>query len=226
VVIPLGVDAELLQAEPGENPFLNNYPVLRQSPYMLTLCRLHSVKNLEALIEVFLQLTTQAELRAWKLVIAGDGEADYVASLKNLVQQEGGEERVLFAGWLQGEEKLGALRGARLFALPSHQENFGLSVVEAMACSLPVLLSEHVNLAEDIIAAEAGWVVSSEKMALSQALKNALCDVNERTKRGLAGRELVRRKFTWPAVAEQLMQLYAAVLAGQFTDHEMLKAIA
>ena len=93
--------------------------------------------------------------------------------------------------------------------------SFGLSVVEAMACSLPVLLSEHVNLADEIASAQAGWIVPLEKTALSEALDQALRDVAGRTARGAAGRELVRKRFTWGVVAEQLLQLYAEVASRQ-----------
>ncbi len=211
VVIPLGVDEALLQLAPATNSFLIQNPALTDSPYVLTLCRLHPKKNLETLIELFLRLTARQELNNWKLVIAGEGEPEYVEQLKQMVKEAGGEARVLFAGWLQGEEKRGALRAASLFALPSYQENFGLSVVEAMACGVPVLITEGVNLADEVTAATAGWVVSFDKQEIETALHTALNDASERAVRGQAARELVLRQYRWPAVGAQLARLYADI---------------
>lgn len=211
VVIPLGVDEALLQPAPAENPFLAQHPDMHSNPYVLTLCRLHPKKNLETLIELFLRLTDQTALRDWRLVIAGEGEPEYVAQLQGVVNAAGGAERVLFAGWLQGEQKRGTLRAASLFALPSHQENFGLSVVEAMACGVPVLISETVNLADEVTAAGAGWVVSLDKREIETALYKALSGATERELRGQAARELVRQQYRWAAVGEQLAQLYANI---------------
>jgi glycosyltransferase involved in cell wall biosynthesis len=211
IVIPLGVDEELLQPASTQNPFLAQHPTLRESPYVLTLCRLHPKKNLETLIERFLRLTEQAALNHWKLVIAGEGEPGYVEQLLRQVKATSNEQRVLFAGWLQGEEKRGALRAAGLFALLSHQENFGLSVVEAMACGVPVLISTGVNLADEVTAAGAGWVVSLDPQQIETALHTALTEAAERSVRGQAARELVRQRYRWSAVGEQLARLYADI---------------
>ncbi len=212
VAIPLGVDAKLLETPPGAGSFRCRYPSLGRDPYILVLCRLHPKKGLELFLEVFLEITRREEFRPWRLVVAGTGEVGYVASLKRLVQVKGGADRVLFPGWLAGDEKVSALREGALLALPSHQENFGLSLVEAMACGMPVLLSPQVNLAEEIQAVEAGWVVPLERRALLEVLAKALREDHERVQRGQAGRELVRRRFLWSAVAVELATLYGAIM--------------
>jgi glycosyltransferase involved in cell wall biosynthesis len=213
VVIPLGVGAELLgdpladqRDRERDHPFGNE-------PYVLVLGRLHPKKGLEAFIDVFLQLASTPEYRRWRLVVAGDGEPDYVASLKQSIHQRRGDDKVVFAGWLGGVDKTIALRGAALLALPSRQENFGIVVAEAMACGTPVLVSTQVNLADEITAAKAGWVAPLEGAALLKTLACALRDDQERARRGLAGRELARARFTWPAVATELVSLYGAVAA-------------
>ena len=70
----------------------------------------------------------------------------YVQSLKQLARENRVEDHILFPGWLEGAEKVSALRSAELLALASHQENFGLCVVESLACGVPVLVSTQVNL--------------------------------------------------------------------------------
>ena len=217
VVIPLGVDESLLQPASAENCFLQQQPALQSAPYVLVLCRLHPKKNLETLIELFLRLTEQPALRHWKLVIAGEGEADYVAQLRQQAVGAINGQRVLFTGWLQGETKRDALRAASLFALLSHQENFGLSVVEAMACGVPVLISEGVNLADEVTAKGAGWVVPLVKQEIETALHAALMKPDERARCGKAAHTLVLQQYTWPKVANELVKLYHKLAGGEAT---------
>ena len=124
---------------------------------------------------------------------------------------------MLFVGWLRGAERVETLRQAPLLVAPSRQENFGLSVMEALASGVPVLVSPHVNLAAEIAEAGAGWVTPLERPALAASLREVMCDEPERLRRGRAGRELVRRRFTWPVVADQLMAVYDAAVAGRST---------
>jgi glycosyltransferase involved in cell wall biosynthesis len=216
VVVPLGITEALLNRQMASDEFSRYCPALGEHPYVLVLSRLHPVKGLELFLNVFLDVTRRVEFQRWRLVVAGDGEAEYVASLKRLANDRKGDERVLFAGWLDGAKKAAALQGAALLAMPSHHENFGLSVVEALACGVPVLVSAQVNLAEEIKAAGAGWVASREHRALSEALMEALGQEAERRARGRAGRELVRSRFTWTAVAAQLEQFYRSIAKSTY----------
>jgi glycosyltransferase involved in cell wall biosynthesis len=204
VVIPLGVDEELFARPPAseeDRPF-------GAAPYVLVVGRLHPKKRLELLVDVFLELTSTTEFRQWRLVVAGDGDVGYVAGLKRLVRQRGGEEKILFPGWLGGIDKARALRGAALLALLSSQENFGIVVAEALACGTPVLVSCHVNLADEISTANAGWVVPLDHAAVLATLSEALRDERERRQRGAAGRQLASAQFRWPAVAAELSRVY------------------
>src|SRR6185503_21161391 len=119
-------------------------------------------------------LTKRAEFRQWRLVLAGEGPDDYVASLKRMVAERDADELVIFPGWLDGEHKEAALRNASLLALASHQENFGLCVMESLACGVPVLISPHVDLAPEVAAAGAGWIVPVNKESMEEALVEAL----------------------------------------------------
>jgi glycosyltransferase involved in cell wall biosynthesis len=210
VVIPLGVK---FQSPCGqeESPHRTFEPSLNDEPYVLVLSRLHPKKGIELLLNAFLPLVKQPEFAGWRLVVAGEGEAGYVASLQHLVKKQQGSGSVIFAGWLEGAQKNAALQDAALLALPSFQENFGLCVIEALACGVPVLVSQQVNLAPLIEAASAGWVTSLEPAKLSLTLADALRDGKARERRGSAGRELVNEKFTWPAVADELRALYQSL---------------
>jgi glycosyltransferase involved in cell wall biosynthesis len=204
VVIPLGVDAELFNET-------DRADLASGDPYVLILGRLHPKKGLELFIDIFAQLVRESEFAHWRLVIAGDGDPSYVASLKDHICERGLTRSVVLPGWLGGDAKAAALRGAALLALPSHQENFGIVVAEGLACGTPVLVSTNVNLADEIRAGTAGWITSLEPHSLLETLTEALRNGEERERRGAAGRALALSHFTWPTVAEALGQLYSRV---------------
>jgi len=187
------------------------FPALLEHPYVLVLSRLHPKKALEVLVDSFVSLSKRPEFRNWRLVLAGEGPADYVASLKHIVDDNNASGLVIFPGWLEGEHKEAALGNASLLALPSHHENFGLCVMEALAAGVPVLISPHVNLADEVQAAQAGWIADVNKTEIEAKLREALGDQEERSKRGQAGKEL-SHKFLWESVGSQLKEMYSAVM--------------
>jgi len=178
-------------------------------PYVLVLSRLHPKKGLDVLIDAFLSLVRKGNLRNWRLVIAGDGPADYVSKLQAAASVQ--PDRVVFTGWLDEEKKHHVLSGASLLALPSHQENFGLCVMEALAHAVPVLVSPNVNLAAEIVSANAGWVAAIDEDALAAKLAEALSDDDELMKRGRAGKQL-SQKYSWENTTEGLIGLYKEIL--------------
>lgn len=208
VVVPLGVDAAWAGAAEGR-PVSD--PPFGPAPYLLVLSRLHHKKGLDLLLPAFLSLAGQREFSEWRLVLAGEGDEGYVRSLRGMAERGGSGGRVIFAGWLEGARKSATLRQASVLALTSHQENFGLCVVEALACGVPVVVSPHVNLAPEIEEAGAGWVTPLERESLERTLAEAMRDTRGRESRGAAGRELVQRRFTWGAVGEQLAEVYNSI---------------
>ena len=177
-------------------------------PYVLVLSRLHPKKGLDVLIDAFLSLVQRRQFADWRLVLAGDGPPEYVAKLKSKASQC---ERIEFTGWVDGEQKDALLGGASLLALPSHQENFGLCVMEALSNAVPVLVSPGVNLAPEIVTANAGWVAAIDKESLTAKLAEALSDEAERVKRGRAGQQL-SLLYSWENATKSLVQLYQQVL--------------
>ena len=215
VVIPLGLDQAYFRLPEADNIFRDNQPSLGDASYILALCRLHQKKGLELLIDTFLDLSKRSENHKWKLVLAGDGEQTYVESLKTRAKKNGGSASIIFAGWLAGDEKRSALQNASLLALPSHQENFGLCVVEAMACGVPVLISPHVNLASDVQNSNSGWVSELDPAEFKKVLEEAMNNDDERSSRGALGRDFARREFHWPVLAERINDLYKSVILSQ-----------
>jgi glycosyltransferase involved in cell wall biosynthesis len=211
VVIPLGIEADSIGIPKDKESCQVFGPQSGLQPYILVLSRLHEKKGLELLVPAFLSLAGREEFAQWRLVLAGDGDAEYVKSLRSLATREGLGGRVVFTGWLEDAQKRTVLQRASLLALTSYQENFGLCVIEALACGVPVVVSPHVNLAPEIEESGAGWVTSLERGAIEHTLAEVMRDGEGRVSRGEAGRELVRRRFTWTAVGEQLSRVYESI---------------
>jgi len=203
-VIALGIDGDVSNSF-GKDTLTEYFPLLARDPYLLVMSRLHPKKGLDVLLDAFLSLAQEKRWERWRLVIAGDGAADYVLKLKSKAKSQ--RERIVFTGWLEGEKKAAVLSGASLLVLPSYQENFGLCVMEALSTSVPVLVSPHVNLAEEIDSVSAGWISEVEKDALAATLAQALSDEAELERRGRAGKELSER-YSWGAAAKSLRELY------------------
>ncbi len=212
VVVPLGVDTDSTVNAGGQESPRGSHAPAGEAPYVLVLSRLHHKKGLHLLLPAFLSLARRTEFSEWRLILAGEGEAEYVASLRGMAEREISEGRVVFAGWLDGARKREVLRQASVLALTSYQENFGLCVVEALACGVPVFVSPYVNLAPEVEEAGAGWVAPLEPAALERTLAELMRDAKARARRGEAGRELVRRRFTWTAVGEQLTEVYSSIV--------------
>lgn len=210
-VVPLGSDGDTSTSFSREQ-LAEYFPSLASDPYVLVMSRLHPKKGLEVLLDAFLWLVEDSGYKRWRLVIAGDGPSDYVLKLQRKVASSSHRERVLFTGWLEDEKKAALLGGASLLVLPSYQENFGLCVMEAMCNSVPVLVSPHVNLAEEIDSAGAGWIAPVEKNALGAGLAHALGNDLELEQRGRAAKQL-SAKYSWEATARALTCLYQQIVA-------------
>jgi glycosyltransferase involved in cell wall biosynthesis len=205
VVVPNGLDLSFVDRR--AKPFDAPQSEIGGTPYVLALSRIHPKKGFELLIESFAALKKSGLFGPWRLVFAGDGDAGYVNQLKALARRSGLNGDALFVGWLEGDRKYAALKDASLLAMPSYQENFGISLIEAMACGVPVLVSPHVNLAPEIEKAGAGWVAALREDELANALADALGNEQERRRRGNNGRDLAGG-YAAAEVATKLIDLY------------------
>jgi glycosyltransferase involved in cell wall biosynthesis len=147
---PPGIPSELRRR------FLEEFPALLGKRIVLFMGRLQKKKGADLLLEAFCEVCA---LRAeFSLVFVGPDEDGTGAVLQSRCVLRGLSGRIQFLGMLTGERKWSALHAAEVFALPSHQENFGIAVAEALACGKPVLISNKVNIWREIIADGAGFV--------------------------------------------------------------------
>jgi glycosyltransferase involved in cell wall biosynthesis len=211
-VVPLGIDLNEYADLPPEGEFHSLYPATKDRHVILFLSRITPKKGLDLLARAYGSVARARE--DVHLVIAGPDDEGYGRRVRRWFAEEGASERVTFTGMLLGREKLAALRDADLLVLPSYAENFGVAVVEAMTCALPVVISNKVNIWREIDQGRAGIVIGCDEKELSRALIRLLEDGNLRRELGENGRRLVEAKFTWTRAAEQLEALYESILTG------------
>jgi len=136
--------------------FLDRHPDLEGKRILLFMGRLHPKKGCDLLLEAF--AATMANDPEWRLVFAGPDAFNWQKTLVARAQASGIADRIVWTGMLRDTMKWSALAAAEVFALPSHQENFGIAVAESLACGVPVLISREVNIWREIESANAGFV--------------------------------------------------------------------
>jgi glycosyltransferase involved in cell wall biosynthesis len=186
-------------------------PGLGNRPYLLFLGRIHPKKGCDILVEAFLDLAHQ--FPEVDLVMAGPDEAGMKPSLVWLAERAGLAHRIHWPGMLAGSQKWGALRGAEAFVLPSHQENFGIAVAEALGAGVPVLISDKVDIWRSIQNAGAGLVAPDDRAGVVSILEEFMkMPQKAQLQMGQAGRSLFEARFSADAAARSLLaQLEAAI---------------
>jgi glycosyltransferase involved in cell wall biosynthesis len=171
--------------------------------------RLHHKKGLDFLADAFKIL--HESLPDVHLVVAGpDGGAG--AGFAQQISQAGLPDYVHLIGPLYGNDKYSALRSAGCFCLPSRQEGFSVAILEAMACRLPVVISEACHFRE-VADCGAGRVVALDPAEIATALHELLDDRDGSQRMGAAGYELVRSRYTWPQIARRCIAAYERAIA-------------
>ncbi|MBC7919822.1 MAG: glycosyltransferase, partial [Ferruginibacter sp.] len=213
VVIPNGIDLESFRELASLAPFSHYCPAVGKSPYLLFLGRISFKKGLNLLIPAFAQLV--ASQPQFRLVIAGPDEEGYQARLVETIVDLGISDKVFFTGMLSGNAKLAAYRDAVLFVLPSYSENFGMSVVEAMACGTPVVIADQVGIAADIEAAQAGVVTRTTVESVLAGVQGLLADPERRRQVARNGNEMVVKRYDIRQVAASFAEAYARCVDAQ-----------
>lgn len=184
-------------------------PGLEDRPYILFLSRLHHKKGLELLGEAFDTLALRHERLA--LVVAGPDEDGSGARLRDQLAQRPASARLFLPGPVWGREKFALLRDAQCLVLPSRQEGLPLTILEAMACATPCVVSDQCHLPE-LAHAGGGIEVELSPPAIASAIEHYLDAAQRRTKAGQRGRALVESTFTWPRIARAIEDMYYHLL--------------
>ena len=204
-VIPNGIHLPDFQDLPDRSAFRDRWPALKDKKILLFMARLHQKKGLDHLLKAWAQLRVQ--FADWHLVVAGPDDG-FQGTACQLIEQLGLDHSVTLTGNLQGEQKREALAAADFFVQPSFSEGFSMSIVEALACQLPVLMTPRCNFQE---AARVGAAVEVEPTV--ESTRDGLLAVlslsnQQREHMGQVGYDLVRAGYTWDMVAAQTLNLY------------------
>lgn len=160
VVVPYGItdpEEQCSDSETQIEEFYRAFPALRKKRYILFLARFHVKKGCDILAEAFAQVINESKEEI-DLVMAGPDPDGITKKLQKILSQYDVLPRVHWAGELRGDVKWGAIRACEVYALPSHQENFGISVVESLSVGRPVLISDQVNICNEITEDSVGFV--------------------------------------------------------------------
>lgn len=168
-IVPYTVGEPPGQAEEQRNLFYRRFPRCRRQRLVLFLSRLHPKKGCDLLIRAFAR--AMADDNRFHLVMAGPGAEEWVGTLRRLADTLRIQSRITWTGMLTGDIKWGAFHSAEVFVLPSHQENYGIAVVEALACSVPVLITDRVNIWREIQTDGAGLVCRDTVDSLADVLR-------------------------------------------------------
>ncbi len=210
VVIPNGLDPAEYARLPARGSFRSRHPEIGSRRILLFLGRINFKKGLDILAGAVGRLKRD-DLH---LVIAGP-DGGYLAETRGFVEAAGIAPRTSFVGMLQGEDKLAAFADATLFVLPSYSENFGIAVIEALACGVPVLISDRVNIWREVVTDGAGAAAPPDIEAFAERLGAMLDDPGNLVRMGQAGLAAVARRYDWANIAERLEAVYAGILAGK-----------
>ena len=210
VVINYGTARPKGDAQLDLDEFFFRYPGLRGKKLALFMGRIHPKKGCDLVIEAFAKvLGSHPE---WYLVIAGPDQVGWQKGLNDRAEHLGLASRVTWAGMVSGAMKWGALRAAEVFLFPSHQENFGIVVAEALAAGVPTLISNKVNIWREIETDGAG-MVSEDTLEGTCALLQSYLEMPAEKKITMrqATRECFDRRFEIRRAAESLHAILASV---------------
>ncbi len=199
-------------------PNIVELPDFRPSPenaraefHLCFLGRIDPVKGLEWLFRSLPRLAFP-----WHLEIVGDGQKDYLQSLKTLGSQLEIEKRISWAGWLSEGPKFDKIRSADLIVLLSRHENFANVVLESLAVGTPVLLSDQVGLSDYVLENDLGWVTPLDQEKIAQTLETAFLDTEKRRRIREQAPGIIRRDFDAGRVAEGYLGAYMEVSKPSF----------
>lgn len=213
-LIPNGIVIEEFEELSNEDCIKDMYPEIKDKKVILFLGRIHPKKGLELLIKAFSRIAKDRNDVC--LLIVGPDSEGYQHTIEKICKTEGILNSVIITGMLIGRKKLAALRVANLFVLPSHSEGFSISILEALACGLPVVITKECNFPE-VEKMGAGRVIERDVEQLSNNLIELLENPELCKTMGEKGKKMVRDTYTWDKIADKMVAVYETVMSLRLT---------
>ena len=201
-VVRLGIDADGIEMK-------KSWKKTRQ---ILFLSRVHVKKGINFLIEAAAVL--RSELQGYKILVAGEGDADYVAEMKRMIADNGLQDIVQLVGGVYGGEKWRLFQTSDFFVLPTHSENFGLAIAESLASGTPVITTVGTPW-HDLNDTNSGAWIEIGTQPLVETLRRflALSD-DELEAMGRNGRRLIEEKYSAHVMAKEMMEVYETLISN------------
>lgn len=198
-VVRLGIDAESIEMKRS----------WKKSRQILFLSRVHVKKGINFLVEAADVLRN--ELQGYKILVAGEGDTDYVEAMKRMICDRGLQDIMQLIGGVYGDEKWRLFQTSDFFVLPTHSENFGLAIAESLASGTPVITTVGTPWS-DLNSSEAGAWIEIGTEPLVETLRRFLSlSEDELETMGRNGRKLIETKYSAHVMAEQMMEVYKSV---------------
>ena len=209
-VLAMGIEKPVFLARNGLL-----FPLARVAdPFVYFMARLHPKKGLEVLLDAWSRLHNKHS--DWRLVIAGPDEGGYLAKLREIAQQLGVGNSIVFPGLVTGDVKAAFFQRASLFVLTSFSEGVPGAVIEALGYSLPVLITPGCHLSE-IAEAQAGLIVEPQAQAVANGLDRLIVDTALREQMGRNAEQLARSEFDEREVAAGLAN-FCKTIVGNYSE--------
>lgn len=214
-VLPLAIDAGPFRQLVGSELARQQFPeaFTGDAPRLLFLGRVDPIKGLDVFVDALAKANTGAHA-APHLVLAGPSEGPYEAQLRARIDSAGLTERAHFLGMVGGDVKQSLYEACDAFVLPSHHENFGIALAEAMMCGAPALTSKCVNVWPEIKGFGA-LVVDHSVAGFKTGIEQLLAELTERKATAVANRQAVIDWVDHEKLSERYLDVYRRVIAGE-----------
>ena len=198
-IVKLGIDAESITMKTS----------WKKNKQLLFLSRVHVKKGISFLIEAADIL--REELQGYKILVAGEGDADYITTLKQQIVDKGLQEIIQLIGGVYGDEKWRLFQSSDFFVLPTHSENFGLAIAESLASGTPVITTVGTPW-NDLNSSNSGAWIEIGTQPLVETLRRFLSLSDEELETmGKNGRKLIETKYSAKVMAEEMMEVYEEI---------------
>ncbi len=187
---------------PIQTPLIPNF--IKTKKRILFLGRIHPKKGLDLLVRAWANL--EAIRKDWELVIAGPDELNHRSQIQKLAASLGIEREVVFTGTVTGSAKTALIYSSDIFVLTSYSEGLPMTLLEAMACEVPIVATQACNC-PDAFAAGAGWGCDPTANSVTETLQTVMQTTeSERKQRGQQGRQLVQRAYSWDQISKTILE--------------------